>query len=39
MLTELVETSNTFFKNLKSRGCISEKDLKYFLMSLRKPLI
>ena len=30
MLTELVETSNKFLKNLKARGCISEKNLKYF---------
>ena len=36
MLTELVETSNTFFKNLKSRGCISEKDLKYFSYEFKK---
>ena len=36
MLTELVETSNKFFKNLKSRGCISEKYLKYFSWEFKK---
>ena len=30
MLTELVKTSNKFSKNLKSIGCISENNLKYF---------
>ena len=30
MMTELVETSNKFFKNRWARGCISEKNLKYF---------
>ena len=36
MLTELVETSNKFFKNLKSRECISEKNLKYFSYESKK---
>ena len=36
MLTELVETSNEFFKNLKTRGCISEKNLKYFSYEFKK---
>ena len=30
MMTELVETSNKIFKNLRARGRISEKNLKYF---------
>ena len=29
-MTELVETRNKIFKNLRARGCISEKNLKYF---------
>ena len=30
ILTDLVKTSNRFFKNLKIKGCNSEKNLKYF---------
>ena len=30
ILTELVEKSNTMFKNLKIKGVISEKEVKYF---------
>ena len=36
MLTVLVETSNSFLKNLKARGCISEKNLKYFCYDFKK---
>ena len=36
MLAELVETSNRFLKNLKTRGCISEKNLKYFSYKFKK---
>ena len=36
MLAELVQTSNKFFKNLKARGCISEKTLKYFSYEFKK---
>ena len=32
LLTELVETSDKFFKSLKARGCISEKNLVFFLL-------
>ena len=40
MLTELVETTKKFIKTLMlDRGYILEKNLKYFPMSLRKPLI
>ena len=30
LLCELVDKSNSFFKELKRKGCISEKTLKYF---------
>ena len=36
MLTELVETSNKFFKNLKDTECISEKNLKPFYFEFKK---
>ena len=36
MLNDLVETSNKFLKNLKARGCISEKNLKYFSYEFKK---
>ena len=36
MLTELVGICNKFFKNLKARGCISEKSLKYFSYEFKK---
>ena len=36
MLTELVQTSNKFFKNLKATGCISENNLKYFSYEFKK---
>ena len=36
ILTELVETSNCLFNNLKIKGCISEKNLKYFTYEIRK---
>ena len=30
ILTNLVETSNRLFKNFKTKGCTSDKNLKYF---------
>ena len=30
VLSQLVETSNKYFKGLRSKGFISEKELKYF---------
>ena len=36
ILTELVETSNCLFNNLKIKGCISDKNLKYSTYEIRK---
>ena len=36
MLSDLVDTSNKFFKGLKTKGCISEKNLKYFSYEFKK---
>ena len=36
MLQELAETSNSFFKNLKKKGSITEKELKYFSVEFKK---
>ena len=34
--SELVETGNKFFKNIKDRGCITENNLKYFSYEFKK---
>ena len=36
ILTDLVEKSNTMFKNIRRKGVISEKELKYFLFEYNK---
>ena len=36
ILTDLVEKSNTMFKNLRRKGVISEKELKYFSFEYKK---
>ena len=36
ILHELAETSNSFFNNLKKKGCITEKELKYFNKEFKK---
>ena len=36
MLSDLVDTSNKFFKSLKTKGCLSEKSLKYFSYEFKK---
>ena len=36
VLQDLAETSNTLFRNLKSNGGITEKQLKYFTIDLKK---
>ena len=36
ILTNLVEKSNTMFKNLRRKGVISEKELKYFSFEYKK---
>ena len=36
ILTDLVEKSNTMFKNLRRKGIISEKELKYFSFEYKK---
>ena len=36
LLSELVDKSNCFFKELKRKGCISEKNLKYFTYEYKK---
>ena len=36
ILQELAETSNSLFKNLKKKGCITEKELKYFSIQFKK---
>ena len=30
ILTDLLEANNYLFKNLKTKSCISDKNLKYF---------
>ena len=35
-LQELIETSNSLFKNFKKKGCITEKELKYFSIEFKK---
>ena len=39
ILQELVETSNSFFKNLKKKRCITENELKYFSIEFKKATI
>ena len=36
ILSELVEKSNHFFKSLKARGIISEKELQHFTYKYKK---
>ena len=36
MLYNLVDTSNKFFRDLKSKGFIAEKELKYFTYQYKK---
>ena len=36
LLSELVDNSNCFFKELKRKGCISDKTLKYFTYEYQK---
>ena len=36
ILSELVEKSNHFFKSLKARGIISEKELQHFKYKYKK---
>ena len=36
MLSELVDKSNKFFKNLHIRKCITEKELRYFCYQFKK---
>ena len=36
ILTDLVEKSNTMFRNLRRKGVISEKELKYFSFEYKK---
>ena len=36
MISDLVDKSNTFSKSLRSRKCITEKELKYFSYKLKK---
>ena len=36
MLQDLAETSNKLFRNLKSKGGITEKQLKYFTIDFKK---
>ena len=35
-LSELVDKSNHFFKGLKTKGCITDKNLKYFTYQYKK---
>ena len=37
ILSKLAEMSNKMFSNLKKRGYITEKQLKYFPMNIEKP--
>ena len=36
LLTDLVESSNNMFLNLKRKGLISQKELKYFTYEFKK---
>ena len=36
ILQDLAETSNNIFKNLKRKGKITEKELKYFIINHKK---
>ena len=36
ILQELAETSNSFFKNIKKKGFITERKLKYFSIEFKK---
>ena len=36
ILQELAGTSNSLFRNLKKKGCILEKELKYFSIEFKK---
>ena len=38
LLSELVDKSNSFFKELKRKGCISGKTLKYFTYEYKKAI-
>ena len=38
ILQELAETSNSLFRNLKKKGCTTEKELKYFSIELKKVI-
>ena len=38
MLQDLAETSNKLFRNLKSKGGITEKQLKYFTIDFKKAI-
>ena len=37
LLTDLVDSSNYMFLNLKQKGLISQKELKYFTYEFKKP--
>ena len=37
LLTDLVDSSNYMFLNLKQKGSISQKELKYFTYEFKKP--
>ena len=36
MLSNLIDTSNNFFRGLKTKGFIAEKELKYFTYEYKK---
>ena len=36
MLSTLIDTSNSFFRGLKTKGFITEKELKYFTYEYKK---
>ena len=36
IVIDLVKTSNRLFKNVKTKGCISDKNLKYFTYEFKK---
>ena len=38
MLQDLAETNNKLFRNLKSKGGITEKQLKYFTIDFKKAI-
>ena len=39
MLQDLAETSNKLFRNLKNKGGITERELKYFMIDFKRPPI